>query len=188
VLRRRPRRDGASAKRATNCRPVPCSTSKTEAGTGRAVPFTRDVCSTLTLWLSRFPGADESSFVFPRHAIEMLEGGREARMVRPVLNKPMDSWRRAWGTALRTAGVSYRGTISGTHSLHAWPRIPQWLRAPFERWQDMSANKCSNGTAIFVARLNATRLRLCIQPASSLPSRGHRSGHNRAIAGRRCLA
>ena len=90
------------------CGEVIVPKSKTEAGTGRTVPFTRDVCSTLTLWLSRFPGADESSFVFPRHAVEMLEGGKEARMVRPVLNKPMESWRRAWGTALRTTGVRYR--------------------------------------------------------------------------------
>ena len=82
--------------------------SKTEAGTGRTVPFTRDVCSTLTLWLSRFPGAHEDSFVFPRHSVELMKGGKDARMVRPVLSKPMDSWRRAWHTALKAAGVQYR--------------------------------------------------------------------------------
>jgi integrase len=82
--------------------------SKTEAGTGRTVPFTRDVCSTLTIWLSRFPRADEDSFVFPRHGVELVKGGKETRIVRPVLSQPIDSWKRAWHTALKAAGVKYR--------------------------------------------------------------------------------
>ncbi len=82
--------------------------SKTEAGTGRSVPFTPDVCSTLTLWLSRFPAATEDSYVFPRHKVQMLKGGRDARIVSPVLSKPMQSWQRAWRTALKEAGVHYR--------------------------------------------------------------------------------
>jgi integrase len=82
--------------------------SKTEAGTGRSVPFTQDVCSTLTLWLSRFPHATEDSFVFPRHKVQMLKGGRNTRIVSPVLSKPMQSWQRAWRTALQEAGVYYR--------------------------------------------------------------------------------
>ncbi len=40
--------------------------SKTEAGTGRIVPFTSRVCAALTLWLSRFPDADDGNYVFPR--------------------------------------------------------------------------------------------------------------------------
>ena len=82
--------------------------SKTEAGTGRSVPFTQDVCSTLTLWLSRFAGGTPDSYVFPRHKVQMLKGGKETRIVSPVLSKPMQSWQRAWRTALKRAGVQYR--------------------------------------------------------------------------------
>jgi integrase len=82
--------------------------SKTEAGTGRSVPFTKDVCSTLTIWLSRFPTASDESFVFPRHQVWMLKGGKETRIVQVALSKPMRSWQRAWRTALKEAGVKYR--------------------------------------------------------------------------------
>lgn len=82
--------------------------SKTEAGTGRSVPFTPDVCAALTVWLARFPKAGPETFVFPRHAVRMLDGGKDAVMVNPALSKPMQSWQRAWRTALKLAGVHYR--------------------------------------------------------------------------------
>jgi integrase len=80
--------------------------SKTEAGTGRGVPFTQDVCATLTLWLSRFPNATADSYVFPRHSVQMLKGAKETRIVRAVLSKPVQSWQRAWRTALKQAGLA----------------------------------------------------------------------------------
>jgi integrase len=82
--------------------------SKTDAGKGRAVPISPDVCSTLTMWLSRFPDAKPGSFLFPRHEVQMLKGGREANIVNVDLNKPMQSWVRAWHTALKGAGAHYR--------------------------------------------------------------------------------
>jgi integrase len=41
--------------------------SKTPAGTGRLIPFTRCVCACLSLWLSRFLDAGPDGFVFPFH-------------------------------------------------------------------------------------------------------------------------
>jgi len=82
--------------------------SKTEAGTGRSVPFSPDVCCTLTIWLSRFPGASPDSYVFPRHEVRMLLGGKGSKICNVTLNKPMQSWQRAWRTALKQAGVHYR--------------------------------------------------------------------------------
>jgi integrase len=43
--------------------------SKTEAGSGRAVPLTRRAAVALTLWLARFPQAKPDSYVFPFHHI-----------------------------------------------------------------------------------------------------------------------
>ena len=43
--------------------------SKTAAGTGRLIPFTRRVCACLSLWLSRFPDAGPETFVFPIHQV-----------------------------------------------------------------------------------------------------------------------
>jgi integrase len=81
--------------------------SKTEAGTGRCVPFTQDVCSTLTLWLSRFDGGP-ATYVFPSHEVQMLKGGKQSQIVKSDLSKPVQSWQRAWRTALDAAGVHYR--------------------------------------------------------------------------------
>lgn len=82
--------------------------SKTEAGKGRTVPFSPDVCGTLTMWLSRFPHARPESFVFPRHEVQMLEGGKETKIANLDLSKPMQSWQRAWRTALKEARLHYR--------------------------------------------------------------------------------
>jgi integrase len=83
--------------------------SKTEAGKGRGVPMSPDVCGALTLWLSRFPDAISDSFVFPRHQVEMLKGGKDTKIVNPILNRPVQSWQRAWRTALKEAGgLHYR--------------------------------------------------------------------------------
>ena len=50
--------------------------SKTDAGTGRLVPLTSRACAVLSLWFSRFPNAEEGSYVFPRHRVGL---GGDAR-------------------------------------------------------------------------------------------------------------
>ena len=82
--------------------------SKTEAGKRRTVPLSPDVCGTLTLWLSRFSDGTGDSYVFPRHEVWMLKGGKEARIVNVDLSQPVQSWQRAWRTAMKQAGVHYR--------------------------------------------------------------------------------
>jgi integrase len=84
------------------------SVSKTEGGKGRSVPLSPDVCSTLTMWLSRFADADADSYVFPRHAVQMVKGSSDVKICRVVLSEPMQSWQHAWRTALKAAGVHYR--------------------------------------------------------------------------------
>ncbi|MGI9101826.1 MAG: tyrosine-type recombinase/integrase [Terriglobales bacterium] len=82
--------------------------SKTEAGVGRSVPLSADVCGALTLWLSRFPSAGLNSYVFPSHEVRMAKGGQETKITAVQLNVPVQSWQRAWRTALKAAGVHYR--------------------------------------------------------------------------------
>ena len=82
--------------------------SKTEAGTGRSVPFTQQLCGTLTLWLCDFQPPQK--ILTCSHAIRCRcskEGGIRG-IVSPVLSKPVQSWQRAWRTALKEAGVHYR--------------------------------------------------------------------------------
>jgi hypothetical protein len=86
--------------------------SKTEAGTGRSVPFSPDVCNTLTLWLSRFPNAKPESYVFPRHAIQMLKGGTETRICSVDTRRLVQSWQRAWRTALKAASDAGRDSAA----------------------------------------------------------------------------
>ncbi len=82
--------------------------SKTTAGTGRAVPLTRRACASLTVWLSRFPGAEPASYVFPKHKVG-IGGDNGTPLVCSVdLSRHMGSWRSAWKSACATAGLSYR--------------------------------------------------------------------------------
>jgi integrase len=82
--------------------------SKTAAGTGRLIPFTRRVCASLSLWLPRFPDAGPDSFVFPFHQVGIGGNSRKVQMYNVALDRPMGSWRKAWLDACKKAGVKYR--------------------------------------------------------------------------------
>lgn len=84
------------------------SKSKTEAGKGRAIPFTGRVCSALTLWLSRFPEANAGSYVFPHHRVACRGGRAEHYLYDVDLGKPIGSWKRAWAYACTKSEVKYR--------------------------------------------------------------------------------
>lgn len=68
--------------------------SKTEAGSGRAVPLTQPAWAALDLWASRFPNAKPEHFVFPA-----CETGR----LDP--HCPIANWRTAWRRACAKAGL-----------------------------------------------------------------------------------
>jgi integrase len=81
------------------------SRSKTEGGTGRAIPLTRRACAALTLWLSRFPQAGPDAFVFPSYRIA---GNGRGSFYGVDSSRPVGSWKRAWRDALRAVGLHYR--------------------------------------------------------------------------------
>jgi integrase len=78
--------------------------SKTEAGTGRTVPFTSRVCGVMTLWLSRFSDAGPDSFVFPRFSVGLEGNARKPHFHSIALNEPIGEWKKAWKIALSKAG------------------------------------------------------------------------------------
>jgi len=89
--------------------------SKTEAGSGRAVPLTRRAAAALTLWLARFPQAKPDSYVFPFHHIGISTEKNSKNKRIPWLwgvnlDKPMSraSYKRSFDTAQEKAGVKCR--------------------------------------------------------------------------------
>jgi integrase len=78
--------------------------SKTEAGTGRVVPFTTRVCAVLTLWLSRFSEAGLDTHVFPRFSVGVQGNARRPHFHSVALNEPIGEWKKAWKIALDKAG------------------------------------------------------------------------------------
>jgi integrase len=82
--------------------------SKTAAGTGRLIPFTRRVCACLSLWLSRFSVIAPASFVFPFHQVGIGGNSRTVGVYNVDLLRPMGCWRKAWLGACNNSGVRYR--------------------------------------------------------------------------------
>jgi integrase len=78
--------------------------SKTEAGTGRTVPFTSRVCAVLTLWLSRFSNAEPNDYVFPRFSVGVEGNARRPHFYSVTMNEPIGEWKKAWMIALSKAG------------------------------------------------------------------------------------
>lgn len=82
--------------------------SKTDAGTGRVIPFTRRLCVTLSSWIARFPDVDPESYIFPHHRVASRGGLSRYHLYETDLRRPIGSWKRAWKYACRRAGVAYR--------------------------------------------------------------------------------
>jgi integrase len=82
--------------------------SKTDAGTGRVIPFTRRLCAALSLWLSRFPDHGPDAYVFPRHKVGLAGNKRVPKVwsVRP--DEPIGEWKRTWERLRMAANVNYR--------------------------------------------------------------------------------
>lgn len=82
--------------------------SKTDAGTGRVVPFTRRVCGALTLWLGRFPAAGPDAYLFPRHKVGLGGNDRAPWLWDVRLDHPIGEWKKTWERVRCAAGVRYR--------------------------------------------------------------------------------
>jgi integrase len=82
--------------------------SKTDAGTGRVIPFTRRLCVTLSSWVARFPHTEPESYIFPHHRVACRGGFSQYHLYETDLRRPIGSWKRAWKYACRKSDVAYR--------------------------------------------------------------------------------
>lgn len=62
--------------------------SKTDAGTGRVIPFTRRLCVTLSSWIARFPDVDPESYIFPHHRVASRGGLSRSISMRQIFGDP----------------------------------------------------------------------------------------------------
>jgi integrase len=84
------------------------SRSKTEGGTGRTIPLTRRGCAVLSLWLSRFPGAEPDHYAFPAHKIGFTGNSRRSDLYAVDPSHPVRSWKKAWRDVLKGTRLHYR--------------------------------------------------------------------------------
>ncbi|PYX70328.1 MAG: hypothetical protein DMG72_19030 [Acidobacteria bacterium] len=82
--------------------------SKTEAGKGRSIPLTKRAAAALAEWLPRFPNAGPDSYVFPHHCVQQVKGTKLSIICDVALDRQVQSWQRAWRSALKSAGLKYR--------------------------------------------------------------------------------
>ncbi len=82
--------------------------SKTEAGKGRVVPFTKRVCDVLTIWLARFDDKVQNPYVFPKHKVGNPKDDGAATMYEIDRSCQMGEWKTAWKAVCKGAKVAYR--------------------------------------------------------------------------------
>ena len=82
--------------------------SKTQAGTGRAVPLNHKAGATLMLRASLFEDRQPSHHVFPAVRVGIAGDKREVRVYDMDPTTPVSSWKTAWRSAKQTAGLTAR--------------------------------------------------------------------------------
>jgi integrase len=82
--------------------------SKTTAGTGRLIPFSKRVCASLSFWMGYFPRATPDSHLFPFYQVGIAGDSMAVTIYDTELSHPMGSWRKGWLEACKRAGVRYR--------------------------------------------------------------------------------
>ncbi len=86
--------------------------SKTAGGEGRIVPLNQAALGALKDWRSRWPDAKPADYIFPSEKLAFKgEGAVECGVMISYAvdpSKPLGSWKRAWSSAKKQAGVECR--------------------------------------------------------------------------------
>ena len=86
--------------------------SKTEAGEGRWVPLSETALEALKSWRAKFPNAQPEHYVFPSESYGLMgkEGvfGGKVAPYQTFPDRPIGSWKSAWKSAKKAAGVKCR--------------------------------------------------------------------------------
>lgn len=82
--------------------------SKTEHGEGRIIPLIGPALQEIKEWSARFPNRLPDHYVFPAEKYASNAKQTTGKIYAHNPNQPMGSFRKAWGTAQRRAGVHLR--------------------------------------------------------------------------------
>lgn len=86
--------------------------AKTKGGKGRIIPLNKPAMEAFTAWKARWPNAKPNDFIFPSEKLVFKgKGSVNAGLMTATkleLNKPLGSWKTAWKTAKKRAGVECR--------------------------------------------------------------------------------
>ena len=82
--------------------------SKTEAGSGRSIPLNERATATLAFWADLFPERGMEHFVFPSERYGAGGDSFEPRVYNTDPSRPIKSWKEAWESAKKKAGVNCR--------------------------------------------------------------------------------
>jgi integrase len=86
--------------------------AKTKGSEGRIIPLNREAMDAFLALRARWPNAKQHDFIFPSEKLVFRGRGSaklgEMTAYSPDFSKPLGSWKRAWKTALRKAGVNAR--------------------------------------------------------------------------------
>lgn len=82
--------------------------SKTKHGKGRLIPLVGPALQVMKDWAACFPNRLPDHHVFPKERYSLDVKSNVRRISRHNPNNPMGSWKKAWRTAKRRAGVHLR--------------------------------------------------------------------------------
>ena len=82
--------------------------SKTPSGEGRVVPLNRTAANVLSTWARQFPGREPKHYVFPSERVGFGGNPEILQVYGTDPTTPITSWKVAWTSARRVAGVQCR--------------------------------------------------------------------------------
>ena len=82
--------------------------SKTPSGEGRVVPLNKTATKVLTAWAQQFPGRRPEHYVFPSERVGFSGNPEIAQVYGTDPTTPITSWKVAWTSARKAAGVQCR--------------------------------------------------------------------------------
>jgi len=82
--------------------------SKTEHGSGRAVPLNARALKAMTAWAQEFPDRKPNHYVFPSEKVGVAGNDRIVSVFDTMPGKAISSWKVAWTTAREAALVACR--------------------------------------------------------------------------------
>ncbi len=83
--------------------------AKTTGSAGRVIPLNQAALSAFQEWRKRWPEAKPADYVFPTEKLVFKGAGAPDQNIMTSYgvdtNKPLGSWKKAWGSAKKQAGV-----------------------------------------------------------------------------------